>query len=410
MYWFVLRLLGAELLADGIWWWWADFRLRKLPRSGVYRIGVAAFALFQIAAFVTIILSRFRGFQVHLWAALLTAVYLWHLLVLPLWVLAMVLSLAIRGTFLLYRFIRSRIKKQKPRGVTSQPASAAVTRRQAMAAAAVAASPLLTGGVVAAAMMELNHFRVRKTTVNLPMLPFALDGLTIAHVSDVHVGRFTTDALLESVVKTTNDLKADLVLLSGDLIDYSLSDLPKALSMVQRMEGRFGTFMCQGNHDLFADRYEFGRQVRQAGIPLLVNDGASLEINGQAVQILGLQWSVPGTRVEVVPLENWLVSNMNQMLRVRDRRAFSILLSHHPHALDYAEQVGIPLTLAGHTHGGQLMLTEHIGVGPMMFKYVSGLYTKPSGSALVVSNGVGNWFPLRINAPAEIVHITLRPA
>ena len=74
---------------------------------------------------------------------------------------------------------------------------------------------------------------------------------------------------------------------------------------------------------------------------------------------------------------------------------------------DIAADANIPLTLAGHTHGGQLMLSERFGAGPMMFKYWSGLYRR-NNSALVVSNGVGNWFPLRNNAPAEIVHITLR--
>ena len=91
----------------------------------------------------------------------------------------------------------------------------------------------------------------------------------------------------------------------------------------------------------------------------------------------------------------------------RDPEAFTILLAHHPHAFDRAAAAGIPLTLSGHTHGGQLMLTRNIGAGPLLFKYWSGLYRK-GPSALAVSNGVGNWFPLRINAPAEILHLTLR--
>jgi hypothetical protein len=102
-------------------------------------------------------------------------------------------------------------------------------------------------------------------------------------------------------------------------------------------------------------------------------------------------------------------AHVRNTLRLRRSDAFPILLAHHPHAFDPAAEAGIPLTLAGHTHGGQLMLTEHIGPGPLMYKYWSGMYRKEQ-SQLVVSNGVGNWFPLRINAPAEIVHITLRPA
>lgn len=102
-----------------------------------------------------------------------------------------------------------------------------------------------------------------------------------------------------------------------------------------------------------------------------------------------------------------IAKSMEELLPQRRPEAFPILLAHHPHAFDYAEN--IPLTLAGHTHGGQLMLTEQIGFGPAMFRYWSGLYQRGNRS-LVVSNGVGNWFPLRVQAPAEVVHITLRPA
>jgi hypothetical protein len=98
---------------------------------------------------------------------------------------------------------------------------------------------------------------------------------------------------------------------------------------------------------------------------------------------------------------------MLDLLPQRDPAAFGILIAHHPHAFDWAAEAGIPLTLCGHTHGGQLMLSPNFGVGPLLFRYWSGLYEKGS-SKLIVSNGVGNWFPLRINAPAEIVHITLR--
>ena len=90
-------------------------------------------------------------------------------------------------------------------------------------------------------------------------------------------------------------------------------------------------------------------------------------------------------------------------------RAFPILLAHHPHAFEPAAEAGIPLTLSGHTHGGQLILTKTVGFGPLMYRYWSGEYAK-GDSRLVVSNGVGNWFPIRTNAPAEIVHITLRRA
>ncbi len=90
---------------------------------------------------------------------------------------------------------------------------------------------------------------------------------------------------------------------------------------------------------------------------------------------------------------------------------FTIALTHHPHAFDPLAAMGVDLTLAGHTHGGQLMLTPPgfpypIGAGNLLFHYIYGKY-RQGRSAMYVTSGAGNWFPLRINAPAEIVQIRL---
>jgi predicted MPP superfamily phosphohydrolase len=244
--------------------------------------------------------------------------------------------------------------------------------------------------------------------IPLAGLPAALDGMTVAHVSDVHVGRFTHKKVLAAIAETTNSLRADLVLMTGDLIDFSLADLPDAIEMVRRIDPRSGLFTIEGNHDLFEGHALFEQRVQAAGIPLLLNDSATVNVRGFDVQLLGIRWGGGGSgpsRQRGANFEQHLSATL-PLLR-RDRNVFPILLAHHPHAFDAAADAGIPLTLAGHTHGGQLMLTERFGAGSIMFKYWSGLYRRKD-SALVVSNGVGNWFPLRINAPAEIVHITLR--
>jgi predicted MPP superfamily phosphohydrolase len=162
-------------------------------------------------------------------------------------------------------------------------------------------------------------------------------------------------------------------------------------------------YLCEGNHDLFQSRSAFEDQVRASGVPLLLDEVANLRIRGRDVQLLGMQW-------DSGPHSYPIYKHHLDVLRPhRDEEAFQILLAHHPHAFDRAAEAGIPLVLSGHTHGGQLMLTPEIGGGPMLFKYWSGLY-RQGDSALVVSNGVGNWFPLRIGAPAEILHLTLRCA
>jgi predicted MPP superfamily phosphohydrolase len=235
----------------------------------------------------------------------------------------------------------------------------------------------------------------------LPQLPKGLDGLVLAHISDTHVGRFVGPKELEAVAVATAGLNPDLIVFTGDLIDFNLVDLPPAMAALRQIEKIAPLAMCVGNHDLFEDGKQFRRRVRTAELGLMVDESMPLEIRGQKIELLGLDW---GTNAS--PRADGIDDHMRQVLRRRHASAFPILLAHHPHAFDDAAAAGIPLTLSGHTHGGQIMLTPNWGAG-RVYKYWSGLYEK-GPSKLVVSNGVGNWFPLRINAPAEIIQLTLR--
>jgi predicted MPP superfamily phosphohydrolase len=285
----------------------------------------------------------------------------------------------------------------------------AVSRRSFLRTAAVMTPPVITTIATVASIPQLNQFRVRRLTLSLPALPASLDGMTIAHVSDTHVGRLTRGPILDAVVRATNDLEADLVLFTGDLINDALADLDDAINLIQRLDPRRGLALCEGNHDLIESRAEFERRTRQASLPMLINETTTVRVRGEPIQLLGLRWGsgVPGASRAQDRGDAAVRSSMDVLLRQLRADAFHILLAHHPHAFDPAAAAGIPLTLAGHTHGGQLMLTDTLGFGPAMFRYWSGAYRK-GDNALVVSNGVGNWFPLRINAPAEIVHLTLR--
>jgi predicted MPP superfamily phosphohydrolase len=165
------------------------------------------------------------------------------------------------------------------------------------------------------------------------------------------------------------------------------------------MQSRHGAYLCVGNHDLIEDGAEFVSRVKVRA-PLLVNESRVVSIRGCPVQLVGLPWN----REEVL-----IASSVRRLAGQITPGTFPILLAHHPHAFDAAAAAGIPLTASGHTHGGQLMLGESVGFGPLLYRYWSGLYRKPehNGASLVVSNGVGNWFPLRTFAPAEIIHLTL---
>jgi len=391
-----LVILASFPLLDIAWWWWGDRRLRSLGRRVPARLALAVFTLAQLAIFAWMIVSRIQSHSIDS-PPLIAWAMLWHLLALPIAVAIMTAwTIGSAGS-----------KAVRPRSVpvsSPAPPDTGWTRRQILATAAVALPPLAATVATVRGMSQLDDLRLRRVDVRFPGLPPALEGLTIAHITDVHVGRFTRGAILGEIVDRTNALGADIVLCTGDLIDYALADLPAGLELTRSLRAPLGVWLCEGNHDLFQGRDGFERAVRGAGVNLLVNEAATLRVRGEPLQLLGLRWggSAGGRGAD-------LDENMREVLALRDPDAFGILLAHHPHAFDAAAAAGIPLTLSGHTHGGQLNLTDRVGFGPALYRYWSGLY-RSGASAAFVSNGAGNWLPLRTAAPAEIVHLTLRRA
>jgi predicted MPP superfamily phosphohydrolase len=259
---------------------------------------------------------------------------------------------------------------------------------------------------VARALPQLGDFRIRSLHLQFAGLPHNLDGLRIAHVSDIHIGRYTRRGSLPKIVEATSQLKADLVVFTGDLIDLSLQDLDRGIDLMKQFDPRHGIVMIEGNHDLIEDAVEFDRRTRAAGLPLLVDETMTFSISGERVQLLGMRWGTPGGNRRRHADDAAFHQSLRTLLPQREPGAFPIVLAHHPHAFDAAAAMSLPLVLSGHTHGGQLMISEQLGCGPLLFRYWSGLYHK-GASQLVVSNGVGNWFPLRVNAPPEIIELTL---
>lgn len=405
---FILTIISTMLLLDLLWWWRADRLLRRTARRAmIWRLALGAFVGAQVGVLLWVIASRFFdwGGDESLPAWLMAAVFIWHFLVLLPTTALWWLGEAIRGVAA--ALLR---RSAAPPASHAEASSSVLSRREFLgAAAAVAAPPIVTGLATGTAVWQIEQFRVRPLTLAIPSLPLALDGLTIAHVTDVHVGRFTSGPVLKRIIDTTNSLRADLVLMTGDLINHAIADLPAALDMVRQFDARHGVYMCEGNHDLIESREAFESITRASGVPLLINETTDLRIRGQLLQLLGLRWGSAerGASHADHRGDRAIASSMDVLLPLRNPEAFPILLAHHPHAFDVAAANKLPLTLAGHTHGGQLMLTPNVGFGPWMFRYWSGLYQR-NHCSLIVSNGVGNWFPLRTNAPAEIVHLTLR--
>lgn len=248
------------------------------------------------------------------------------------------------------------------------------------------------------------HYCVNGRTIELPNLPDELCGLKITHFSDPHVGELITPDHLPPMVETANSLRGDLIAVTGDFIDFSNSVLPAVIDSMRRLEAPLGVWFVLGNHDYLDNAEEVKRAFYDAGLNLLVNEAVKVRHNEHTVAIGGIDWA------ERPPALRKLVHGTAEHMHEAD---LTIMLAHHPHAFDACRECGIDLTLSGHTHGGQLMLGKaegrmpHAGLGKFAFRYIRGLYSR-GDSRLFVSSGIGSWFPLRIQCPAEITLLELQ--
>ena len=386
------------MLALDMFWW--CILARATNRKWV-RAFVTIFMIAQTIGLIWLLSGRLFQTDWDRWLpkSATAAIFIWHFIGLG---LLSLLGVALIPIFLVQQMVRISRRRRQPEERLSDPSNH-YTRREFLGVAAAITPPLLTLGLTGIALSQLNHFRVRRLVVPIRDLPRDLDGIIIAHVSDMHLGRFTSGRVLREMVRVVNEFRADLVLLTGDLINDALATLDEGIDLVRALDPRLGLYLIEGNHDLIENASEFERRVKASGIPFLLDESAIASVHGVPVQLLGLSW----TRRNGANHDEAISRSVRTLLQQRRPDVFPILLAHHPHAFDAAAEAGMPLTLSGHTHGGQLMLNEQLGFGPALFRYWSGVYTRGQ-SKLIVSNGVGNWFPVRANAPAELIHLTLR--
>ncbi len=411
-----ILLVAAGFLTLDAWWF---IRINRLLRACGARFLRAILVLFMAVIVLYTIFAALRpsaAARAHHWLTPLvpSVTHIWHYLVLPLAILSLVVPTIPRRIrswrSRLYRWYWSHWKgpaadARLRAAAVDAPAAVHVSRRNFLVTAAATFPPAATFGLSAIAASQIGDFTIQPYQLAFKQWPRSLDGLKIAVVADVHVGPFSNQRMLDRIVEATNNEHADLILIAGDLINKgSFSDLPAALDMVARLDAPSGVHVIQGNHDVIEGASKFNELCRRRGFAPLLDEALTLHPRGlsnEAFQLLGTQWK--GNP------DSGIIDSVSTVDSRRRFDLFPILLSHHPHAWDEAQRRNLPLTLAGHTHGGQIMFTRGIGGGPLRFRYWTGLYQKGE-SSLIVSNGVGNWFPLRINAPPQIVTLTLRAA
>jgi uncharacterized protein len=249
------------------------------------------------------------------------------------------------------------------------------------------------------------HFCINQRTIELDELPDELCGLKITHLSDPHIGELITPDHLPGIVDAANGLGGDLIAVTGDFIDYSNKVLPDVIAAMKKLQAPLGAYFVLGNHDYLDNASEVKRSFRQADLSLLLNTAIALERHGRRIVIGGIDWAD-----NAALLTRYVRAACRHM---NGRSDLSILLAHHPHAFDIAHRYGVNVTLSGHTHGGQVLLSARrgkkgsIGLANLGFRYTRGLYSR-GPSRLYVSSGVGSWFPFRFRCPAEITSLELQ--
>ena len=280
-----------------------------------------------------------------------------------------------------------------------------VSRRQFLARAtyAYAAAGL---GVSAYGIWSAERLpEVTRRALVFPNLPAGLNGLRIAHLSDVHAGIHMSEAKMRAIVAQTNALGADLIVQTGDMIDISQSYISDYVRAFRDLRAPLGVVTVLGNHDRYTGEDAVIRGVRDAGQVFVKNGAHVIERGGAALALIGID-----------DPRNWHADDpqdydLEPALRLTPpaKDAFRILLAHRPGAFDGAAPRGIALTLAGHIHGGQFCLPV-VGWSPgrLITKYVMGHFVQGS-SQLYVSRGIGVvGVPLRVFVPPEIALFELR--
>ncbi len=247
--------------------------------------------------------------------------------------------------------------------------------------------------------IERNIVTVNRYKIFLSDLPQSFNGFTIAHLTDLHLGTLVSDSFIQGVVNTTNNLKTDITVCTGDYVHErnTISEIDRVWPILSKLQAEQGVYSVLGNHDHWADTNRSlywlnrtGQNIRHKSISIHKGNG-KLIIGGA-----GDLWEDD--------------VNIDKAFAKSQQNECRILLSHNPDSIDTPFDTKISLTLSGHTHGGQVRIPFF---GPPILpvknkRYSSGVISTPK-TKLFISKGIG-WaiYPVRFNCFPEIAVIELK--
>jgi predicted MPP superfamily phosphohydrolase len=262
---------------------------------------------------------------------------------------------------------------------------------------------LLAVTAVASLIGVFNARRLAKVVeVNVPIanLPKALEGFSIVQISDIHVGPTIKQGYISAIVEAVNQLKPDVVAVTGDIVDGSVARLRKHVAPLGKLTARHGVYAVTGNHEYYSGAEAWVAELRRLGLSVLMNENAVLSHGGESVLIGGV---TDYTAHKFDPAQK---SDPQAALAGAPQNiAIKVLLAHQPRTAPEAEAAGFDLQLSGHTHGGQFLPWKWFV--PLQQPFTAGLH-RLRNLWVYTSRGTGYWGPpIRFGAPSEITHLRL---
>ncbi len=305
---------------------------------------------------------------------------------------ALILSMVSVGTCVAMGAVE--LLKRTRLGEAADPERRALFR---VACGAVLASPV---AATSFGILRCNDIGLKETPIEIPGLPADLHGLRIAQLTDIHLSAFLSESDLERAVDMINGLRAQITLVTGDLITRTGDPLDACLKQIRRLRADAAVLGCLGNHEIYTRTENYvTAECARMGIDILRTQKRLLRFGAAKVNVGGVDY------------QKMHEPYLTGAGALTEPGALNILLSHNPDVFPVAVSQGWDLTIAGHTHGGQVnveILDSNINLARFFTPYTRGLYWM-EGSAAFVSAGIGTvGMPVRLGAPPEVNLLTLR--
>ena len=284
---------------------------------------------------------------------------------------------------------------------------------QALDIAAWRSHSALAALAMALAVTAWGYLNARRTAtvvrvdIPVPGLPDALHGFSMAQISDIHVGPTIRTAYLQRIVSRVNQLEADLVAITGDLVDGSVHELARHVEPLRHLSSTHGTFFVTGNHEYYSGADAWVAVLRGLGVQVLMNEHVVIHHHHDAQDPARAMLVVAGvTDFGAHHFDESHRSDPHRALADAPLQAvFRLLLAHQPRSAPMAAAAGFDLQLSGHTHGGQFWPWNHFV--RLQQPFTAGLHRLQS-LWVYTSRGTGYWGPpKRFGAPSEITHLRL---